>query len=137
MESDDVSMMLAHGHVFDANGQGGDCLETLWEYSAKDPYALHMNAIIDAETIVPWVMSRETMTNALVTGKCGIGDVQIWASEDAYPNTVRIRVSSPEGTAWIHFLQDDIEEFLSGLPIGVTEEPEIEWDDFLREVTED
>jgi len=98
-------------------------------YDIDDPYAIHMTIYLPDDRFIPWVFSRELLSDALLEGSAGAADVRLHVTGD----TLRMRLSSPDGTAWLYFDVQAFEEFAEDLPPV----PAIVWDDFLKDLMED
>ncbi|WP_129669428.1 SsgA family sporulation/cell division regulator [Phytoactinopolyspora endophytica] len=84
-----------------------------FEYSIHDPLSVTVAFGTNSDAPVRWVFARDLLSEGL-DGQAGIGDVTV--SPVGSPNgipAIEIRLSSPDGDAFLRAPADAIEEFLA------------------------
>ncbi|MFD8295083.1 SsgA family sporulation/cell division regulator [Streptomyces bauhiniae] len=81
-------------------------------YELDDPYAVRVSFVYpDTGQTVEWVIGRDLLAAGLAE-PAGEGDVRIWPACTAAWQAVRIRLSSPAGTALFEAPAEEIAAFL-------------------------
>ncbi|NED94175.1 SsgA family sporulation/cell division regulator [Phytoactinopolyspora alkaliphila] len=92
---------------------GSRPLPAQFHYSARDPLAVTVVFDAQSESPVSWVFARDLLAEGL-DGRAGIGDISLWPTEDeAGLPALQIRLSSPDGDAYILASASQVEEFLA------------------------
>jgi hypothetical protein len=92
---------------------GSRPLPAQFRYSARDPLAVTVIFDVLSDSPISWVFARELLAEGL-DGRAGVGDISIWPTEDeAGLPAIQIRLSSPDGDAYILASAPQVEEFLA------------------------
>lgn len=91
--------------IADADGKGGGTVAACWEYEPKQPFAVRV-VFLTAE--VAWSFGRSLLAEGLETSS-GDLDVIVWPEDR---QTLGIRLSSPDGTAYFEAPKRAVREFL-------------------------
>jgi hypothetical protein len=86
-------------------------VEVVWQYDKEDPFAVHMVFGSKNPDEKRWVLGRDLVAEGLVspnTRTYGDGDVQI-QTDGIW---VRVFLSSPEGTAQVRMIKQDLINFI-------------------------
>ncbi|MET9879542.1 SsgA family sporulation/cell division regulator [Actinacidiphila glaucinigra] len=117
-----------------AGGETDICLKVKCDYSAADPFAVHMNfGRVDGVHEAIWVASRELLMAGLTT-PTGQGDLLIgpWDRTRSY-----IALTGDAGTALLHIRTRKLSEFLATtariVPVG-GEAAYINWEPWIGDV---
>ncbi len=89
------------------NGRAAVPEQTLWTYSAADPYAIHV--ILRGD--VHWDIARELLTDGL-DKRAGLGDVQVWPWVSPRGEFLALALSSPDGRALFEVPRSTVVRFL-------------------------
>jgi hypothetical protein len=99
-------------------------------YRRDDPYAI----AVGFDVVQPgreWTISRELLSDALVYGQAGIGDVKVTVRGDL----VVLGLSSPDGSGAVVFRRDDIAALIAATHQVVRpgeESVELDWSDTVE-----
>ncbi|MEC3974574.1 SsgA family sporulation/cell division regulator [Amycolatopsis sp. H20-H5] len=74
-----------------------------FSYDATAPYVVTMR-VVDGAGPVTWLLGREVLAEALVTGRAGVGDVRVTARGDL----VVLGLSTPDGVGTAVLRRDDV-----------------------------
>lgn len=99
----------------------------LARYRREDPYAIVLG--FDAvQRGLEWTVSRELLSDALVYGHAGVGDIRVTVRGDL----VVLGLSTPDGTGTVVFRRNDIDKLLAATYRVVRpgqESAELDWSD--------
>lgn len=92
---------------------GARLLPAEFQYSAHDPIAVTVIFDTGSTSPVHWVFARDVLAGGL-DRQTGIGDISIWPveDEDGTP-AIQIRLSSPDGDAYLLAPAEQVEDFLA------------------------
>jgi len=80
-------------------------------YSREDPYAIRIAFHVGLDEPVEWIFARDLLARG-IEGREGLGDVQVWPSDDSGLGVLNLALSSPFGEAHFEAPRTATAEFL-------------------------